>query len=455
MEQQKKPEISYNKIDYIFAPVFFIVAWFFWELNLFHHYWFEKKGIVVFTVLYIGTILVYCYFANIKPQKESWLWFAVLWGLAGAYLLPYGGELLGVVHYLMLMFVAQYWTLCVTGRLLKEGKTSNWVLLDILNITLILPFGNFMRLPLAFFKSIKHLLAKQKIKGKNKFTKQFIGVLCGGCLAGFCLLFILPSLFSADAAFAQLFDRISDFFFHFFRYYDGFEEFIVKLIFTIPTALYLYGFVFGCIRGRRTNIYNKAEICNIQQGLRLAPKTMVVTCLGILGLVYILFIGLQFRHFFGVFQLFGAPPNPASFSYAEYAREGFFELCRVACINIAILLMMNIISKQQIEHNKLLRICNIAISILTLLLLGTAVCKMALYIVQYGLTVYRVLVSVFLVWIAIVFALIIIRQFKKLNIVFIAVFAGAILFCALCVLPVEISINSYNNYRIEVGTLHP
>ena len=161
------------------------------------------------------------------------------------------------------------------------------------------------------------------------------------------------------------------------------------------------------------------------------------------------FIAVQAKYLFGAF--WGALPQ--GFSYAEYARQGFFELCRVATVNIVILLAANMLSRRQIDENRLLRACNTAVSVLTLLLLATAASKMGLYIFAYGLTVKRVLVSVFLVWLAVVFIFVIVRQHRMLPLVPLAVFTGAVLFTLLCVLPVQQGIMAYNRMRVENGTL--
>ena len=96
-----------------------------------------------------------------------------------------------------------------------------------------------------------------------------------------------------------------------------------------------------------------------------------------------------------------------------------------------------------------------ALLALTLLLLATAAAKMALYIAAYGLTVKRVLASVFLVWMACVFVCVILRQFRTVALVRVAVFLGAVLFALLCVLPVGDGISTYNAARVQAGTLDP
>ena len=211
------------------------------------------------------------------------------------------------------------------------------------------------------------------------------------------------------------------------------------------------GLVYGAVRGRRACVYDKKEVCAVQRGLRFAPRSTVLTALFVLCAVYLLFISMQAKYLFGAF--WGALPE--GFSYSEYARQGFFELCRVAAINIVILLAANVMSRAQAAENCLLRVCNTALSALTLLLLATAAAKMALYIAAYGLTVKRVLASVFLVWMACVFVCVILRQFRTVALVRVAVFLGAVLFALLCVLPVGDGISTYNAARVQVGTLDP
>ena len=282
--------------------------------------------------------------------------------------------------------------------------------------------------------------------------ENLLGMLGGVALALLCLCFVLPLLMAADDGFASLLSgfvgRLAAWF---SGWRDSWTEFVVKVFFALPTALYLYGLVYGAVRGRRACVYDKKEMCAVQRGLRFAPRSTVLTALFVLCAVYLLFISMQAKYLFGAF--WGALPE--GFSYSEYARQGFFELCRVAAINIVILLAANVMSRAQAAENCLLRVCNTALSALTLLLLATAAAKMALYIAAYGLTVKRVLASVFLVWMACVFVCVILRQFRTVALVRVAVFLGAVLFALLCVLPVGDGISTYNAARVQAGTLDP
>lgn len=455
----RKNKIGFTGLDSVFALVFLWIGWMFWELQAFRDWFpFDHAGVgtAIFCVIYTGAVLVYVWIAGVHPAKESWFWLAVVLCLGLAYALPYGGELLGALHYMMLLLAAQYWVLCVTGRLLKQGKTSNWLGFDLLNAAVILPWGNFMRLPVALWAGAKQLLQRRKNatdKVRKKEGRRRIFSVLGGVLAGLlCLCFVLPLLMQADDGFAFLLQGFTQQLSHFvkalLRPLD-LGSFLSKCMFAVPTALFLYGTVYGCVRGRRTCIYRKEEICAGQRGIRVLSHITVTTALMVVCAAYVLFIAVQAKYLFGAF--WGALPQ--GFSYAEYARQGFFELCRVAAINICILLAANVFSKNQMQENRLLRICNTAVSVLTLLLLATAASKMGLYILAYGLTVKRVLVSVFLVWLALVFGCIIVRQHKNFALVPLAVFVGSVLFALLCVLPVQQGIMAYNRTRVENGTL--
>lgn len=443
-----KPQFGFAPLDILAAAVFFAVGWLFWEWQFWGwQLWdgwmpFSSLGTALFTVLYAVVVLGYVYAAGRRPARESWFWLAVLLGLGLVYALPYGGGLLGALHYGMLLLVAVYWTLCAAGRL-EKGQTSNWLAFDVFSAAFILPWGNFMRLLAALLCGLKQLRARLRAARKNRSGRggrQIWGVLGGIAAAGVCLCAVLPSLMAADDGFAAVMHTMGSMLNSALFDWDISPEIFLKLFFAVPTAQFLYGLAYGAVRGRRLGWYDQKEVCSMQRGARFAPRATVLTALAALCAVYLLFLSMQAKYLFGAF--WGALPE--GFSYSEYARQGFFELCRVAAINIVILLCANIFSRQQAGENRYLRLGNIALSVLTLLLLVTAASKMGLYIVVQGLTVKRVLVSVFLVWMAVVFVCIIVRQFRPVQLVRISVLVGAVLFTALCVLPVEDGIVAYN-----------
>ena len=429
------PKYGFALPDVLAAAVFFAVGWLFWEWQLWGSAPFGANGTACFTVLYAAAVLGYVYAAGRRPPRESWFWLAVLLCLGLVYALPYGGELLGALHYGMLLLAAVYWTLCAAGRLAK-GKTSNWLAFDVFHAAVLLPWGNFLRLFAAWFSGLGQLRARVRKGQSRRSLRPLWGALGGVAAAGVCLCAVLPPLMAADDGFAAVMRTLGSALFDWHISSEG----AVKLLFALPTAQFLYGLAYGAVRGRRLGWYEPKDICAMQRAARFAPRATVLTALAVLCAVYLLFLSMQSKYLFGAF--WGALPQ--GFSYSGYARQGFFELCRVAALNIVILLCANIFSRRQACESRGLRLGNLALSVLTLLLLVTAASKMGLYIAMQGLTVKRVLVSVFLAWMAVVFVCIIVRQLRPVPLVRIAVLAGAVLFTALCVLPVESAIARYN-----------
>ena len=74
---------------------------------------------------------------------------------------------------------------------------------------------------------------------------------------------------------------------------------------------------------------------------RFVPDIAVLTFGVIVSAVYLLFIGLQARYLFSAF--FGILPE--AYTYAQYARQGFFELCVIALLNASFLIAMNSCAK--------------------------------------------------------------------------------------------------------------
>ena len=105
------------------------------------------------------------------------------------------------------------------------------------------------------------------------------------------------------------------------------------------------------------------------------------------------------------------------------------------------------------EENKGLRILNVVLSVLTLLLIVTAMSKLVMYIDVYGLTVNRILPQTFMIWMAVVYAAMILRQRKVFPMAKICIMTGAVLFVLLCVVPVEDCVQAYNIWARNLGLI--
>lgn len=136
-----------------------------------------------------------------------------------------------------------------------------------------------------------------------------------------------------------------------------------------------------------------------------ADASIAITFMTILSLVYLLFSGIQVFYLFakGLFVL------PDGFTYAEYARRGFFELLAVAILNVSLIL----ICRALFQESRLLRLIITGMTICTYIMIVSATYRMLLYIGAYYLTFLRVFVLLSLLIIALILAGVIISEYKK------------------------------------------
>jgi hypothetical protein len=138
---------------------------------------------------------------------------------------------------------------------------------------------------------------------------------------------------------------------------------------------------------------------------RKGDTSIAVTAMTLLSLVYILFCGIQIVYLFsnGLFIL------PEGFTFADYARRGFFELLAVTIINIVLILLCDAL----FQNSKVLRIILTGITVCTYIMIASATYRMLLYIGAYQLTFLRLFVLLVLFMDAFVLAGVIITVYRK------------------------------------------
>ena len=402
-----------DRWDHVFAGLYVILGILMWNCLCMENF---ARGLSMFSILYIITVLAYAGLKKFPITGEKIFWTLILLGIS----LPYGFySVFDFGQTLMIFLVAAYWTLVITEGLLWKGQTSSWILLDSWNGLIALPILNFLcQIRLIF----------QTFSEKREEKKDWRMVLLGILISIPALLVIIPILAQADTEFRSLVDTIL----------DALGEDFRILIWRGIVGILLGAFMFGTLYGGVYKRHVKEEECirfHEESGrvFRFVPDIAVLTFGIIVSAVYVLFIGLQARYLFSAF--FGILPE--AYTYAQYARQGFFELCVIALLNASFLIAMNGCAKTPRRKNRGLLLENGILGALTLLLLATAASKLGMYIVAYGFTVKRCISSVFLIWLFLVFILVLIYQKKDIPLIRWAVFAGAVFFTLLCVLPVE------------------
>ncbi|MDD3174728.1 MAG: DUF4173 domain-containing protein [Herbinix sp.] len=136
-----------------------------------------------------------------------------------------------------------------------------------------------------------------------------------------------------------------------------------------------------------------------------ADASIAATFMILLCLVYAVFCSIQLIYLFanGLFIL------PKEFTFAEYARRGFFELLAVTVINIVIILLCGALFKE----SKLLRVLVTFMTFCTYIMIVSATYRMFLYIGAYHLTFLRLFVLLSLLIDAFVLAGVITSEYNK------------------------------------------
>lgn len=131
---------------------------------------------------------------------------------------------------------------------------------------------------------------------------------------------------------------------------------------------------------------------------------------GALTAVFVLFLGAQ------LVALFGGDDyvqRTAGLTYAEYARGGFWQLCAVTVLTLAVILpVLHRAARATAVDRLWLRGLLCALSGLTLVMIASALGRMWTYQHAYGFTVLRLLVGACELWLGIVYVLVIIAVLR-------------------------------------------
>ncbi|MFJ4653488.1 DUF4153 domain-containing protein [Nocardia sp. NPDC088792] len=123
-----------------------------------------------------------------------------------------------------------------------------------------------------------------------------------------------------------------------------------------------------------------------------------------LTVVFAVFVATQLAVLFGGD---GYVQRTAELTYAEYARSGFWQLSVVSMLALVVISVVQRVAAQQSPSERAwLRAGLAAVSVLTLVIVASALHRMWTYQQAYGFTVMRLLVEVFELWIGLVYLLV-------------------------------------------------
>jgi hypothetical protein len=129
--------------------------------------------------------------------------------------------------------------------------------------------------------------------------------------------------------------------------------------------------------------------------------TETLVALLLVDALFLLFLLVQIRTLFGGRELV---ETTLGLSYAEYAREGFFQLVAATAVALSGLLAADWLVPAGSSRRRLFRAAATVLLLLVTAVLASAAIRMRLYVSEYGLTELRLYTSAFMVWLAFVLA---------------------------------------------------
>ena len=386
-------------------------------------------GVTIFTFLFCGVSYAYLHKkkSGLPKGMKPCLTLIALSGLSFC-LTPNWNLKLFLLLFLMVCCLYGIAILCGT-RVSK--KLDGTLPVDLLNQGLLLPFS-------FFFSNFRVVAAH-----KTRKTGALLAILIGIIIAVPVLAIIVPQLTRADAAFEEAASQILSW------CGEHLSRFIIWLPLSYLVGSYLFGLLYGNLHPDRSHIISVQDTKGLSSTFQKLSPYVFATTLGLVCAVYTLFLTVQAVELLPAI-LHGAPSR---FSHAEYARQGFFELCGVSAFNLVLMAAAWLFTKTGEKRPCSQRVLFTILSVETLCLVAIAIGKMLLYINRYGLTQKRVYTLWLMGFLVLLFLTVLAAQVTRLPVVRTVLCLFCACFLLLCYLNVNTLIVEYNVSAYERGAL--
>ncbi|HKV42111.1 MAG TPA: DUF4173 domain-containing protein [Blastocatellia bacterium] len=224
-----------------------------------------------------------------------------------------------------------------------------------------------------------------------------------GLLIAAPLMLLFGALFaSADAVFDGIVKSIFSF---------NVPDLIIHSLIIALIAFIAAGFIRGLLLGRLVDFKHRDRAASMSIGTQQfefddasrAPANLigiveVTTALGLLDMLFLVFVVVQLRYLFGGRRLVEAT---SGLSYSVYAREGFFELVAVTALVLPLLLVADWLLRRDTNINlRVFRMLGAALLMMLFVVIASALDRMRTYQGEYGQTELRLYTTAFMFWLA-------------------------------------------------------
>ena len=320
------------------------------------------------TILVYGTF-VYAFLCirrtSLRLEKKH-IVYPVLGALLGFNLMFTMDPLLIFIDYVAILLVL------FTGIFSVVGCTKQWDVEDFLSIVPRRIFGALLLTRIG-----RIITDRQFFVGEEDSRSRKRKAVMKGILLSLPLLFLVTALLQyADAVFGSM---VSDIL-------GGWD--IGMLCGIVPTALVAIVFAYGSIR-----LFYQENVAVVPRDKRTKDPVILITIGIVLGIVYVIFCAIQVVYLFA-----GAGTLPEGYTYAQYAREGFFQLLAVCLINLVLILT----GIHHFREDRVLKGIMTGLILCTYLMIASSAYRMILYVSAYNLTTLRVWVLWTLIWLTVI-----------------------------------------------------
>lgn len=379
--------------------------------------------IVFITAFYV--VFFFRFRLTLHHRRIGMLLIASIWVLSGTYML-YERPFFNVLHMLLIPLLVLFHIV-----LLRSPNTTTW------NTPRFLTFMmRQVRAGISCSISFCLSIIKQAGKEASKQTKHmFKHVLIGLVIAIPLLFVIIRLLMTADDVFEQVILRIP-----LFSVEMNVWTSLLRILFIVGFTLFLFG-LFHVLRKNR----NETQVHTVELASTFAINHMTaLTLLILVNSVYLLFVVIQFNYLFSGQLVDG-------YTYATYARRGFFELLSVTIINWTLLTgFLTFVKDTNRGMKKTLSILYSLLILMSCIMLVSAFERLSLYEAAYGFTFDRIIAHAIMLFLFVAFAYTLIRVWiERISLMHFYLIVGLLFYTTFHVLPIEQIIVDQNMKRYE------
>ena len=309
----------------------------------------------------------------------------------------------------MSVFLSVLFVLTLMGVLAAGFIGGRWLLYSladyITNISRLV--ASLLARPIIFLSANRKQaeaegLAPDALAVRRSGWKRVWAVMRGLLIALPIVAIFAALLSSADLVFAQ---RLGDFV-KLFRL-EKLPEYMFRLIYILVFGYALAGAILHAAQKSQDEKLVGMEKPLIPQFLGFTEATVV---LGAVVMLFALFVFIQFQYFFGGQTNIGVE----GYTFAEYARRGFGELVAVAFFSLLLFLgLSGIVKRQNSAQRWTFSGLGIGMVALVGVMLYSAFQRLVLYEAAYGFTRLRAYTHVFMIWLGVLLAVVVVLDILR------------------------------------------